>query len=196
MFEPAEVAGKEHGEVVGEHRQGERGFGGEELFAAEPGQAKAVPQFLRSRPRWRRVRCSRARPPGHRRSRAGWSGAPGICSRGSPGTHGARGRPQRWRESRHRAGACDQERAASRSIPGGRDSRHRQDRSRLGADLEESRGHRHKPRRAHLPRRDREPRSSAPRAGFPVTASSARSISLPSRVPIVKSFPATTENPE
>ena len=42
---------------------------------------------------------------------------------------------------------------------GGRSSRHRQNRSGLGADHEEGRRHRHQSRRAHLPCRHREPRA-------------------------------------
>ena len=45
----------------------------------------------------------------------------------------------------------------------GRSAGHRQDGSRLGADHEEGGGHRHQPRRPHLPRGDRQPR--ARRAG-------------------------------
>ncbi len=45
----------------------------------------------------------------------------------------------------------------------GRSARHRQDRSRLGTDHEEGRGHRHEPRRPHVPCRDCQPR--ARRAG-------------------------------
>ena len=54
-------------------------------------------------------------------------------------------------------------RADLRSVPAGRSPRHRQDGSRLGADHEEGRRHRHQSRRAHVPRRDRQPRAG--RAG-------------------------------
>ena len=76
---------------------------------------------------------------------------------------GARHRAQRRRKDRRRPGARDQERAIPRPVSGGRSAGHRQDRSRLGADHEEGRGHRHEPRRAHVPCGHRQPRTG--RAG-------------------------------
>ena len=74
--------------------------------------------------------------------------------------HGARQRPERRREDRPGAGARDQERAAtSQQFQRRRGPGHRQDRSRLGADHEEGRRHRHQPRRPHLPRGHRQPRA-------------------------------------
>ncbi len=45
-LQPPEVAAEEQGEVVGEDAQRERGFGGEELLAAQAGQAEAAAQFF------------------------------------------------------------------------------------------------------------------------------------------------------
>ena len=68
-----------------------------------------------------------------------------------------------WAKRSHRAGARDQERAQPPRVQRGRSAGDRQDRPRLGADHEESRGDRHQSRRPHLPCGDRQPRTRGSR---------------------------------
>ncbi len=76
---------------------------------------------------------------------------------------GARHWPERRRENRPGSRARDQTGAGPAPVPRRRCARHRQDRSRLGADHEKGRCHRHESRRPDLPRGHRQPRTGSAR---------------------------------
>ncbi len=71
---------------------------------------------------------------------------------------GAREGARHWTEDRPRPRARREERQGNGPRAGRRHPGHRHDRSQLGAGHEARRGHRHQPRRAHLPCGDHRPR--------------------------------------
>ena len=77
----------------------------------------------------------------------------------------ARGGPGDRREDRRRPGAGAGHHRPHARVPARRGAGRGHDRSRLGADHEARRRHRHQPWRPHLPRRDHRPRAGDPRRG-------------------------------
>ena len=67
--------------------------------------------------------------------------------------------PRRRHADRRRPGRAPRQRRRDAPLPAGLRAGHGDDRSRLGADPQARGGDRHRPRRPHLPRGDREPRA-------------------------------------